>query len=211
MRTRKKQISRGMSLIDMIIAIGIFALGMQVFTLVFIKVWNSNSFIVEEGEASMIASRMVNEAVKNIRKARQADNGAYPIQSGDSRNFTIFLDIDDDGTTERVHYFLEGETFKVGITKPSGTPPVYPSGDQEVRSLTNYVINDFLEEPVFYYYNASYPGDSGNNPLNTPIVPGEVRLVKIHLFVNIKANKAPDHISIESVAELRNLNDYDQF
>ena len=202
---------KALSLIDTIIAIGIFALGIQAFTLVFIKVWNNNAFIVEEGEASLIASRMVNEAVKNIRKARQGDNGAYPVQSGDDYNLNLYIDFDNDGLTERVHYFLENETFKVGITKPSGNPPVYPLGDQEVRNLANYVINDFLDQPVFSYYNRDYPGDLAGNPLEVPINPGDVRLVKIKLFVNIRANKAPDHINIESIAELRNLNDYAQF
>lgn len=204
--------NRAMSLIDMIIAIAIFAMGMQVFTLVFIKVWNNNSFIVEEGEASMIASRMVDETVRNIRKVRQPDNGAFPVVSGDEYNFTAFLDIDDDGTTEKVHYFLENEVFKVGITKPdSSVPPVYASGDAEVKNLAQPVINVFLGEPVFSYYNKNYPGDLSNNPLPIPLNPSLVRLVKVHLFVNIKPNKAPDHTSIESVAELRNLNDYNEF
>jgi hypothetical protein len=207
----RKNMKRGLSLIDMIIAIGIFAFGMQVFTLVLIKVWNNNSFIVEEGETSMIASRMVNETVRNIRKARQADNGSYPVRSGDDYNFTLYLDLDNDGNTERVHYFLEDEIFKVGITNPTGTPAIYAEGDQEIRNLTNYVVNDYLNEPVFTYYNQDYPGGAGENPLDTPINPGDVRLVKVHLFINIRADKAPDHISIESVAELRNLNDYAQF
>lgn len=201
-----------MSLIDMVIAIGIFAMGLQVFTLVFIKVWNNNSFIIEEGEASLIASRMVDETVANIRKVRQPDNGAYPIESGDSYNFTAFLDIDDDGVTERVHYFLEDETFRVGISEPdSSIPPIYPSSDQEVKVMASSVINNFLGEPVFSYYNHDYPGDLVNNPLAIPVDPSLVRLVKVHLFVNIKPNRAPDHTSIESVAELRNLNDYDEF
>lgn len=200
-----------MSIIDMIVAITIFALGMQVFTLVFIKIWNSNSFIIEEGEASLIASRAVNSVAKNIRKTRQADNGDYPIESADENDLKIFLDIDNDGTTERVHYFLDGEEFKVGVTDPSGDPPSYPADDQEITTLSSSVINEYLSQPVFQYYNSSYPGDSENNPLSTPASVENIRLVNIHFYVNITPDKAPDHINIESMAEFRNLNEYDDF
>jgi len=202
---------KGMSIIDAIVAIAIFTFGMQAFVLVFVKVWNSNSFILEEGEASMAASRVVNEIIKEIRKTKQADNGDYPIESGDSFNLTVFLDVDNDNVTERVHYFLEDESIKVGITEPEGTPPIYPAGDQTIKTMASYIINDYLSQPIFYYYNSDYPGDEENNPLAVPIYPEQVRLVRIHLYVNIKPDKAPDHINIESVAELRNLNDYNDF
>lgn len=208
---KKKRKKIGMSLIDMIIAIAIFALGMQVFTLVFVKIWSSNSFILEEGEASLIASRAVNSVAKNIRKTKQADNGDYPIESADQNDLKVFLDFDNDGITERVHYYLEGEEFKVGVTKPSGTPPIYPSEDQSVVVLASSVINNILSEPVFHYYNADYPGDLTNNPLPYPASIENIRLASIHFYVNIKPDHAPDHINIESMAEFRNLNDYDNF
>lgn len=196
-----------MSLIEMIIAIAIFALGIQAFSMLFIKTWRANSFTLEEGQASAQVSRAVEETVKNLRKIQQPDDGAYPIKSGDKFDLKAYIDIDGDSTVEQVHYFLSGQEFKLGVSKPSGNPPVYPASDQQVKTLANFIVNT-SSQPVFYYYNKNYPGDAGNNPLTTPVSVGDVRLIKVHLVINIDPIRAPDNINIESLAELRNLNDY---
>ena len=197
---------KGMTLVETIVAIGIFAIGIQGFTLLFLKTWKNNSFIIEEGMTSMAVSRCVTELASNLRKIRQADSGEYPIKSGDGFSLTVFLDVDNDGITERVHYYLDQSNLKMGTTKPSGTPAVYPSGDQQAKIIGSYVTNA-QNEPIFYYYNKEYPGDTTHNPLSVPIDVGQVRLIKIHLFVNINPVRAPDNVKIETFAELRNLND----
>jgi prepilin-type N-terminal cleavage/methylation domain-containing protein len=198
----------GMTLVELMVAISIVLICMFGFSVFFARIWVSNHFILEEGQTSFIASRIVSETVKNLRKVRQPDNGEYPIRSCDEFNLVVFIDIDKDNITEKVHYFLENGQFKVGISDPSGSPPVYPSGDQTVSVLTNYVVNTSAQ-PVFEYYNHDYPGDVVHNPIDTPVAAIEdVRLVKIHLYVNIDPMRAPDNVNIESFAEFRNLNDY---
>jgi type II secretory pathway pseudopilin PulG len=198
---------KGMGLVEMIMAIAIFAICIAGFTLLFIRTWRSNSFIIEEGTTSMTVSRAVTQLAGDLRRARQADSGEYPIKSGDNFDLIVFIDIDNDGITEKVHYFLDHSNLKRGITKPSGTPPSYPAGDQQVSVIGMYITNA-TNEPIFYYYNKQYPGDPSHNPLNTPVNPGDVRLIKVHLFVNIVPTRAPDNIKIETFAELRNINDY---
>jgi hypothetical protein len=120
----------------------------------------------------------------------------------------VYLDVDKDGTTERVHYFLDQATdeLKKGITDPLATTPIsYPATDDSVSVITNYVINE-ATDPVFYYYNENYPGDIVNNPLVSPVAVDQVRLIRVHLYVNINPVHAPDNINIESFADLRNLN-----
>jgi type II secretory pathway pseudopilin PulG len=206
---KNKKIKKGMTLIDMIIAIGIFSMGMIGFTILFVRVWKSNSFIMEEGQATMMASRTIQQLVESLRKIKQADNGEFAIKSGNDFNFTVYLDDDNDGITERVHYFLVGESFKKGVTKPNaGTPPTYPSGDQVITIMANYVTNT-AAQPIFYYYNKDYPGDIVNNPLNiSPTLPiDKVKLVRIKLWINIKPLTAPDNVNFESFVDLRNLNE----
>lgn len=198
----------GMSLLEALIAIGIFTMGIAGFTVFFAKTWSSNKFILEEGQASMLASRSVEQIVKDLRRVRQPESGEYPIKSCSDFVLVVFIDIDKDGVTEKVHYYAENQQLKRGISKPSGTPPVYPSEDQQVAVLANYIINT-SSQPVFYFYNNNYPGDAAHNPINTPVNDIEdVRLIKVHLLVNIDPAHAPDNINIESFAELRNLNDY---
>lgn len=193
---------------EVMVAIAIMLIAMEGFTLLFLKSWDTNKFILEEGMASAAASRATGKIVSQLRSVRQADNGDYPIESADDFDFKAYLDIDKDGVTERVHYFLDQATdqLKVGVTDPvAGTPVSYPAADDTVSILANYVVNESTN-PVFYYFNQNYPGDTVNNPIATPAAIDQIRLVQVHLFVNINPVHAPDNINIESFADLRNLN-----
>lgn len=199
---------RGMTLVEVLVAIAIMLIAMEGFTLLFLKSWDTNKFILEEGMASAAASRATGKIVSQLRSTRQADNGDYPVESADDFDLKVYMDIDKDGVTERVHYFLDQATdqLKVGVTNPvAGTPVSYPAADDTVSILANYVVNENTN-PVFYYYNQNYPGDTVNNPIATPATIDQIRLVRVHLYVNINPVHAPDNINIESFADLRNLN-----
>jgi hypothetical protein len=202
---------KAMTLTEVMITIFIMLIAMEGFSQLLIKSWSMNKFILEEGLASAAASRATNKIVTQLRSVRQADNGDFPVESGDSFDLKVYIDIDNDGVTERVHYFLDqaNDQLKVGITNPTGATPVtYPANDDSVSVMTNYVVNA-NGEPVFYYYNKNYPGDTVNNPLTTPINVEDVRLIRVHLFVNIDPIRAPNNINIESFADLRNLKNYE--
>lgn len=205
---QQKKRLRGMSLVEMLMAIFILLIGMEGVTILLMNSFRSNKFILETGNASFLASRGVNRIVSEIRKVRQADNGDYPIESGDQFDLKVYMDVDGDGTTERVHYYLNNGTVYRGITEPTATIPItYPNGDQTTEILANYISNTNAQ-PVFYYYNRDYPSDIVNNPLATPVSVENVRLIRIHLLVNIDPINAPNNVNVESFAELRNLNNY---
>lgn len=209
MRTRVNSLL-GMTLVELMVSIFIMLMAMEGFTLLFLRSWETNGFILETGLAASAASRAVNTAVSDLRKVRQGDNGDYPIESGDDFDLSAYIDIDGDGVTERVRYFLEDGQFKRGVREPSATQPVtYAGGDGTVTVLASDIANESTE-PVFAYYNEDYPGDTVNNPLGTPIAIRDARLVKVRLVINIDPNNAPDDTNIESFAEFRNLNDYAQ-
>lgn len=189
-------------------AIFILLIGLEGVSLLFVNSWKMNKFVLETGNASLIASRTVNMIVKDVRRARQADNGDYPIESGGNDDLQVYIDIDGDGMTERVHYYLSNGSIYRGVTKPNATLPVtYPAGDQTTSLLAQYISNT-PADPVFYYYNEDYPSDIISNPLTAPISVQDVRLIKVHLLVNIDPVHAPNNINVESFAELRNLNNY---
>ncbi|MEI7621176.1 MAG: prepilin-type N-terminal cleavage/methylation domain-containing protein [Candidatus Moraniibacteriota bacterium] len=199
---------KGMTLVEMLVALVIFVLGMLGFTMLASKSWKMNSFVMESGNATRKATQALNETVKSLRKARQADDGSFPIKAVAENSLTVYLDDDNDGKAERVHYYLDSanQLFKKGVTEPSNTVPItYPTDDQVVTTVANYVVND-ASRPVFEYYNGDYPIDTTNNPLVAP-TPSEVKLVKIHFWVNIKPLTAPENVNLESFAELRNLNE----
>ena len=204
MRWQKKRL-KGMSLVEMLMAIFILLIGMEGVTMLLMNSVRNNKFILETGNASLLASRGVSRIVSEIRKVRQADNGDYPVESGDQFDLKVYMDVDGDGTTERVHYYLSNGTIYRGITEPTATIPItYPHGDQTTEVFVNYISNTNAQ-PVFSYYNRDYPSDIINNPLATPVSVENVRLIKIHLLVNIDPINAPNNVSVESFAELRNL------
>jgi prepilin-type N-terminal cleavage/methylation domain-containing protein len=198
-----KKYKKGMTIIEMLVAIGIFSIGMAGFTLLFMKTWQTNSFVIETGEIALQASRALTGTIKELRKVRQADNGDFAIKTADNFDLTVYLDDDNDDVTERVHYFLDldADELKKGVSKPNSSL-VYPSNDQTTETLAQYVVNT-EEQPLFSYFGQIYPG----NPLELPIIFPDVRLVKIHLWVNIKPLSAPDNINLESFVEMRNLNE----
>lgn len=207
-----KHTQKGMTLVELIVAIAIVLIGMEGFTLLFLRSWDTNKFILEEGMASSAASRATNNIIIALRGIRQADSGAYPIVSAGDFDLTVYSDYDNDDVTERVHYFLDlpNDQMKIGVTEPdtSTLPVSYPVGDQAVSVMTNYVVNE-EDDPVFLYYNTNYPGDTDNNPLSTPVSVGNIQLVEVHFLINIDPIHAPNNVNIESFVDLRNLHNYE--
>lgn len=203
----KKQ--KAMSLVEMIIAVGIFVIGMTAFTLLFSRSWETNKFIMEEGQSSLTASQSVDTLMGELRRVRQGDNGSYPIESADDNDLVVYIDIDHDDDTERVHYFLDetNKKVKMGVAEPiAGNPVTYPTGDTTVLSIISYVENDG-DNPLFYYYNSDYPASA--TPISVPVSSSNlsaIRLIRFNLYINTNPNSAPDNINLESFAQLRNIN-----
>lgn len=201
-----------MTLIELLLAILIVSLIMQAFTFLFIRTWETNKFILEMGLASTMAQRANNKLIIDLRGIQQSDHGAFPIAEATGMSLTIYSDIEDDGAVERVHYYLDqaSDELRVGITNPntSTQPATYPSGDEITYVLARYVVNA-SNDPIFYYYNDDYPGDTTNNPLSLPTSLANIQLIRIKLYINIQPITAPNNIYIESFVDLRNLHYYE--
>lgn len=206
-----KRTLKAMTLVELMVAIAVVLISMEGFTYLFLKTWDTNKFIIEEGMASTAASRATNKIVIQLRAVQQGDNGDYPIESADDFDLVFYCDVDNDGAAERVHYFLDdiNDQLKLGVSDPLATNPVtYPAGDTTVSVVANYIVNE-ASNPIFFYYNENYPGDTVNNPLATPSSVGDIQMIQVHLYVNINPVHAPDNINIESFVDLRNLHDFE--
>lgn len=212
MKKNTKKRLRGLTLIEMMMSIAIFTIGIAGFTLLFSKTWKVNSYVLEMGQSSMNASQGVNKIVDYIRRTKQADDGAYPVKSANGNDLVLFSDYNKDGITERLHFYKSGTTILMGVANPTVTlPKTYPTSDQQIITLVSNVVNA-TDEPVFYFYNKDYPGDDVNNPLTTPVSSRlvDIRLIKVYLEINTNPNKLQNNIKLQSFVEMRNLNDYDR-
>jgi len=169
-------------------------------SMLFAKSWSNYKYTMDTNSSSISATQGLNSIIDTIRKARSADNGAYPIKSVADFDLVIFSDKNGDGVTERLHYYIDGENLMVGISEPSGAPPVYSSGDDTSEIVVKNVIND-ATHPIFYYY------DNVNNVISSPAsnLP-DIRMIKVNLI--IEGNSASD-VNMESFASLRNLSEND--
>lgn len=207
---RFPRVEAGMTLIEALLAVMIFTMGILGFSQLFVKSWESNRFSYEMGQATFSVSQGVNKMVDYIRRARQGDDGSYPIKSADNNDFVFYCDYDKDGTTERLHIYKSDGKIMMGYRESTaGVPKSYPLGDEATLTLAEDVVNG-ESAPVFHYYNKDYPGDAVNNPVATPAAVADIRLVKINLQVDPDVGRAPDSVQMESFVELRNLNDYDK-
>jgi len=208
---KKNYISRkAFTLVETLVAIALFILGITATSILFAKSWQSNAYSLEMGKTSFIVSRSVSNIVDYLRRVRQSDSGSFPIVSADKNDLVVFSDYNKDEITERIHIYLSNNKIFMGITAPASTlPHTYPSGDTQTVQIADHIVNT-SSDSMFYYYNKSYPGDTAGNPVPVPADVSQIRLVKIFLRININPNRAPDNIQQESFVELRNLNDYDR-
>jgi hypothetical protein len=208
--------NKGITLIETVVAIGIVSIVMLGSSMFFVRMWTINSFTYEIGIASFIASRGIEEAAQNIRRARPSENGSFAIEYADDDEIIFFMDYDYDGVIERIHYFIQDQKFLMGVREPdlTATPVTYAPGNGEIFDAANYIVNDAMGFSIFEYY-----GDSGEiysyddvseNVLSTPADPSQIKMVKILLFVNPDPLRKPNNVRIQSFVVIRNLTDFDK-
>ena len=89
--------------------------------------------------------------------------------------------------------------FKKGVIEPVGDPPSYPSDQEEVTVLSQYVRN---VPPIFRYFDAN-----GAELTETPARLKDTKLMEVYLVVNVNPEKAPQDFELRSAVQLRNLKD----
>jgi len=198
---------RGLTLVEMLIAIAIFSMILSGTLLLIRYIYKNYGFAMEQGLSLNEVQGGLKTIVNEIRGAQSADSGAYAIASADEFDFVFYADVDNDGATERVHYYLQNGIIQRGIAESSGSPPIYPSEDQTTSELVTHVVNT-ADQPLFYFHDTNYPVDQINNPLPVPISDvSMIRLVKMDIYYNYDPYRAPNNIRLESFVEMRNLKD----
>lgn len=105
----------GISLVETLVAIFVFAILMLAISFAVVSLYKTRTYQVEQSLAVSEARDGIERMVKEIREARQGENGAYPIEYAGDKEFIFYSDVDNDGKTERVRYFLgqiQTETFE---------------------------------------------------------------------------------------------------
>ncbi len=196
--------SKGFTLIESIMTVVIFSIVMLLMAEFIIQGYHDYRYDFEQMEAINEARRGVETAVQEIREAKIGDDGSYPLELADDNQLIFYSDINADGKTERVRYFLDNHTLKKGIIEPSGSPISYPTNQEQIKIISRYVDNP-IGTPIFTYYNGDWPQDTTNNPLPTATRLIDTKLIHFHLIINVNPNRAPNNFNLESDVQIRNL------
>lgn len=194
---------RGMSLVELIVAMGIMSVVMLGMSAFLASIWRTQSFTMRTGQDSFTASRGVEGIVDLIRNAQTGADGSFPVAKATETEFSFFADENHDGTIERVHLFYDTsttpKTIKYGVTNPTtATPPTYQTNDASVSVIATSVVND-ASKPVFSYYN------NANAALSATPTLSSVRMVHVSIFVDANPSASSHAVEISSFASLRNL------
>lgn len=194
----------GFTLIELIVAIGIFMILSLGISWILITSLRSNAVIWEQLATQTDGRRVLRDVVDEIRRAEDSSIGSYMIQSASSTAFTFFANIDADTSRERIHYYVDGERLLKGVIHPSGEPLSY-DGTEEVVVLATDVKNIEEGVPVFTYFGEDYTGTE--DPLPSPVTTTDIRAVKIQLELEEDPTQTPVPLHVETTVQIRNLKD----
>ncbi len=191
---------KGLTIIETLVYISIFALAIGVISGFIIHLYRSNAYTIEQAYAVNSARKGVEIMTREIREATYSDTGAYPVISSAPQSFSFYSDIDKDKNIEKVRYFLDGYNLKKGVTKAIGDPPEYNNANEDINIISDNVRNGDMH--VFTYYNASSTEVTDLSNLT------DIRLVKVNIIVNIDPARPPEEFTLRSSSQIRNLYEY---
>lgn len=191
---------KGFTLLEIIIAIGIFSAILVVVSFFGLDVYDFGIFLGENLTSQQELQLTLRVMTSEIRAMSQSVEGSYPIELASENSIIFYSDGDGDGFAERIHYFLDGSIFKKGIIKPTGNPLSY-SGSENVGEVVHNIYAPAGN--IFAYYDNSYNGTQVelSFPINIPIV----QLIKVNLTVDPNPLDPSSRVNFSNAINIRNL------
>jgi len=189
---------RGFTLIETIVVISILAVVGVAISGMIAYIYKTNTFLFQQSAATDNARRGIEYALENLREASYGADGSYPIASAATSTVTFYADVDNDGTVEKIRYYLSNGTLYRGVTNPAGSPPSYSGQTEASTIVANYVQNS-TSTPIFNYY------DDTGTLLSTPADVSKVESVSVVIGVDVDVRRAPVTFTLIGSATIRNL------
>jgi len=187
---------------EVLVAMGIFSLISTAIVGLFVYSIKSNKIVWEQLSTQNEGRKITQDFVNELRSATYSSIGAYPLETAQDSQIIFYSNVDADILRERVRYFLEGNTLKKGIIKPTGNPLIYVTSTESISEMVHDVYN--TTTPIFYYYDQNY-GYTNSLPLSQPVSITAVRMVGFVLELEEDPSSSPVPFHIETKAVIRNL------
>ncbi len=189
---------RAFSLAETLVVMAILSVVGLTLSSMIIYFYRSNAFLLEQTSAIDSAQRGLSHAFESMREASYGEDGSYPLIAAATSTVTFYSDIDVDATVERVRLYVQNGSLYQGITNSAGNPPTYAGQTEAVSTIATYVKNA-TSTPVFRYF------DTDGTELTGTISVGRISSVRIRLDVDLNPQRAPNILTLEESATLRNL------
>lgn len=195
----------GFTLIELLLAGSMFVFivaGLATFVVYYL---NNYAFSFDKAVALNQAQGGTNLLVREIREARTAETGAWPLVQVDDNTLIFYSDVTNDGRVDQVRYFLDGTQLKKGVIEPTQSPVLYPLENEKITLVASFINNS--STPIFTYFNGDWPADQINNPLPTGSRLLNTRYIKVYLNINFNPEGKNQPIELITGVQIRSLKD----
>jgi type II secretory pathway component PulJ len=190
----------GFTFLEIIIAVGLSALVVLAVGKFAGTITNIGVLLNSGLQANQDLTSVFRTITTDMRGMELSAAGGYPIEAASTSSLTFFSDIDQNGTAERVRYFLGTSTLEQGITKAATSSPWYPTSTEVVSVI---VPNVLIASSSFQYFGVGYSGTS--SPLAMPALITDIRVVKLTLASELSTSTAPRPAVFSTTVTIRNL------
>jgi prepilin-type N-terminal cleavage/methylation domain-containing protein len=200
-----KQTGSGFTLIELMLAMILFATVSAGVTAFAAYYFNNYSFSFEENQSVGLAQSALTRMIRDIREARVSEAGSWPIVAANDDSFTFYSDVDNDNLSDQVRYFMNGSNLHKGVIKPTLSPISYPAANEAISIIATNI--DTGGGPIFRYYNGNWPADQINNPLSQSSRQYGTRYVLVYFKINIDPARGSLPFELTTGVTLRNIKD----
>lgn len=182
----------GFSLIEAIVVVGLISI-----LAVLVSTFLSKSLSIYRIKRQSVD--LEEKAAVVMRDFEKETRAASQIQTAEADELFYYRYFDlTSPSPSKVHYFMDGNQFKIGITSPVGVEPniTYPSQNEVIKLIVGNVTNT---GSIFHYYT-----DSGQELTGT-IDPAAVKMVELNISLDMDPNSPPAPITESTKVNLRNM------
>lgn len=196
--------NKGMTLLEVVIAMAIFTLIISAIVGVFMSAFTTKDIVFEQLSVQNQGRKVVQDFVNELRGATYSSIGSYPLAEASTTEIIFYTNLNADSQRARVRYFLATTTLKKGVVLATGNPLTYVTSTEVITNVVSSVSRS-SSTPIFYYYDANFSGSQ--SPLAQPVNTSQVRVVGINLILDKNPNASPTSFTIQAKSEIRNLKD----
>jgi len=192
----------GMTLVEVVVAIGIYTVLTLAITTSITALYQYNSYTIEQADEIDNARRGMTQWNRDVKEMTTAEDGTFPIVVIGPHHLGYYSDTDQDDSVEYVEYILASSTLTKYTYNPTGVPASYDLTTPDTSQiLSEHVQNINQATSTFFYF------DNAGNALSStsPIV--NVRFIRAQIIVNIDPLRSPGEFMLRSSIAPRNLKD----